>query len=173
VLRDREKSVLFVGGGAAALIFLVSFVILPDVGKIRTQTRALAQAEKDLSEFRATLPELRRLDVEVLRKAALVRSQGSSRESTLAQVTTLVESAGFPQSSFSMKSGGIKEGEYFKEESFDLKIDNRTYLEILRLIGKLEQGQLPIVVRSVNLKSRYENSAYLDAVLRIGFIVPR
>ena len=77
-----------------------------------------------------------------------------------------------PQSAFSLKSAGPRNGEYVSEEAFDLKVENLTYLEAIRLLKRMEDGPLPLVVRSVNLKSRYDDSKYLDATLRIGFLLP-
>ncbi len=51
-------------------------------------------------------------------------------------------------------------------------MENLTYLEAIQLLNRLEKGVLPVVVRSANLKSRYDDSKYLDATLRIGFLLP-
>jgi len=51
-------------------------------------------------------------------------------------------------------------------------VENLTYLEAIRLLSRMEGGALPLVVRSVNLKSRYDDNKYLDATLRIGFLLP-
>jgi hypothetical protein len=47
-----------------------------------------------------------------------------------------------------------------------------TYLEAVRLITRLENGPVPVVIRSAQLKSRYDDSKYLDATFRIGFLLP-
>ena len=129
-------------------------------------------AEKDLAELRRMRPELIRLDREVRRKMAVVAAAANSSESPLTRLTVEIQQAGFPQSAFSLKSAGPRNGEYVSEEAFDLKVENLTYLEAIRLLSRMEDGPLPLVVRSVNLKSRYDDNKYLDATLRIGFLLP-
>jgi len=172
VFRSREKIVLALGAAAAALILLLSFVVIPGISRVRSLSRAAVAAEKDLSELRRMRPELMSLDREVRRKMAVVTAAANSTESPLTRLTAEIQQVGFPQSAFSLKSAGPRNGEYVSEEDFDLKVENLTYLEAIRLLSRMEDGPLPLVVRSVNLKSRYEDSKYLDATLRIGFLLP-
>jgi hypothetical protein len=172
VLRSREKIVLALGAAAAALILLLSFVVIPGISRVRSLSRAAVSAEKDLTELRRMRPELMRLDREVRRKMAVVTAAANSSESPLTRLTVEIQQAGFPQSAFSLKSAGPRNGEYVSEEAFDLKVENLTYLEAIRLLSRMENGPLPLVVRSVNLKSRYDDNKYLDATLRIGFLLP-
>ncbi len=170
MLRSREKAILVLGGAAVALILLVSFAVIPGISKVRTLSHASALAERDLAEVRKMRPELERLDRDVRPKAQRVAAAANASESTLSRLTATIQEAGFPQSSFSLKAGGTRPGEYFSEETFDLRVDNITYLEALRLLSRLETGPLPVVVRTAQLKSRYDDSRYLDATLRIGFL---
>ena len=94
------------------------------------------------------------------------------QQSPLARLTAAIQEAAFPQSAFSLKSAGSRTGEYVGEESFDLKMQNLTYLEAVRLLTRLSNGPLPVVIRSANLKSRFDDSKYLDATIRIGFLLP-
>lgn len=165
---------MLVGGGvAAACIVLFSFLVMPGIEKIRSNGRALRQAELDLSELRTSIPEIRNLEGGMASRKALIQAGGNAGDSPLSRLTALVQDSGLPQASFSIKSGGVKEGEFFKEESFDLKVENRSYLEMVRLIQRLEGAPVPLAVRSVNLKSRYENSSAIDAIIRIGYLLPR
>ena len=45
-------------------------------------------------------------------------------------------------------------------------------MEAVRLIARLENGPLPVVVRTAQLKSRYDDGRYLDTTLRLGFLKP-
>lgn len=172
MLLSREKAVLALGATAAALILLLSFVVIPGVSRVRTLSRAAVLAEKDLAELRRIRPELAGLDRKVRRKMATVTSSANTAESPLARLTASIQQAGLPQSAFSLKSAGPRTGEYVNEEAFDLKVENLTYLEAVELLSRMENGPLPVVVRSVNLKSRYDDSKYLDATVRIGFLSP-
>ena len=172
MLRSRERAILILGGAAAVLILLVAFAVIPGVNKVRTLSRASFLAERELADLRGMRPELTRLDREVRPKAARVAATANPSESPLSRLTAVIQEAGFPPSSVSLKSAGARSGEYFSEESFDLKVDNITYLEALRLLSRLENGPLPVVVRTAQFKSRYDDGRYLDATLRLGFLKP-
>ncbi|MEK6779020.1 MAG: hypothetical protein AABY80_05055 [Candidatus Deferrimicrobiota bacterium] len=172
MLRSREKVFVYMGGAAVALILLFTFVVVPGVAKVRSLSRAYSQAGKDLADLRNMRPELERIDREVRQKSGRVTAASNASESPLARLTASLQEAGFPQAAFSLKSGGVKDGEFQREETFDLKIENLTYLEALRLVTRLENGPLPVVIRSAQLKSRYDDSKYLDTTFRIGFLHP-
>lgn len=172
MLRSRERAVLLLGGAAAALILLVFFAVIPGVTRVRTLSRAASLAERDLAELRGMRPELARLDRDVRPKAALVAASANAPGSALSRLTATIQEAGLNPSSVNLKSAGARDGEYFSEESFDLKIDNITYLEVVRLLARIENGPLPVVVRTAQMKSRFDDSRYLDATLRLGFLKP-
>jgi len=69
-----------------------------------------------------------------------------------------------------IKSGGTRDGERFREESFDVRIENLTYLEAVKTLQRLSAGSLPVTIRSASLKSRYDDPRYLDVTLRVGFL---
>lgn len=172
MLRSRERTFLILGAAAAALILLVSFAVIPGVSKVRTLSRAASLAERELAEVRGMRPELERLDREVRPLAARAAAAANAPDSTLSRLTAMIQEAGFAPSSVNLKAGGTRDGENFSEESFDLKIDNMTYLEAVRLIARIENGPLPVVVRAVQLRSRYEDGRYLDGTFRLGFLKP-
>ena len=173
MLRDREKRVVVVGGVAAACILALTFVVLPGISKLKSNARAAAAAEGDLAEVRRVRPELERAQRDARQKAALVQSGANAKESPLSRLSSAIQEAGIPQAAFSVKSGGSRDGEFFREESFDVRMENLTYLEAVKAIQRLSGGSLPSVVRSALLKSRYEDPRYLDVTLRVGFLSPK
>lgn len=172
MLRDREKGFLLLGGIAAAVILLLTFEVIPGAAKVKTLSRQFSLAEQDLSDLRKMRPELEQIDREVKQKAGRVSGAANSPESPLVRLNAALTEAGFPQSAFSFKSGGVKDGEFHREEAFDLKMENLTYLEAVKIATRLETGPLPVVIRSSQMKSRYDDPRYLDATFRIGFLLP-
>jgi hypothetical protein len=166
VLRDREKRILVLGGAAAVAIFVLTFVVLPGISRIRSQARAVAAAESDLAEVRRARPELERIQRETLQRAGQVQAQANSKESPVSRLSSLLQDAGIPQAAFSVKSGGAKDGEFFREESFEVRMENLTYLEAVKALQRISAGTLPAVVRSTLMKSRYEDPRY-------GFLSPK
>ena len=170
MLRDREKRVLAIGGAAAAILLLIIFVVIPGVSRIRAQARAVAAAEADLSELRKARPEIERIQRETAAKAGIVRSAANVKDSPLTRITSALQEAGIPQAALNIKSGGVRSGELFREESFDVRIENLTYLEAVKTLQRLSAGTLPVAVRSASLKSRYDDARYLDVTLRVGYL---
>jgi general secretion pathway protein M len=173
VLRDREKRVLALGGAAAAVLLLLTFVVFPDISRLNSLARASAAAENDLAEVRKARPEIERIQRETVQRAGVVRAAANQKESPLARITAVLQDAAIPQSAFSVKSGGVRDGETFREESFDVRLENLTYLEAVKALQKLSGPEVPMVVRSALLKSRYDDPRYLDLTLRVGYLSPK
>jgi type II secretory pathway component PulM len=173
VLRDREKRVLAIGGAAAAVILFITFVVIPGFSRIKSQARAAAAAETDLAEVRKARPEIERIQRETGAKAGIVRTAANVKDAPLTRITTALQEAGIPPSALNIKSGGARDGELFREESFDVRIENLTYLEAVTTLQRLSAGSLPVTIRSASLKSRYDDARYLDVTLRVGFLTPK
>ena len=173
MLRDRERRVLVVGGAAAAVLLLLIFVVIPGVSRIKSQSRAAAAAETDLAEVRKARPEIERIHSETAAKAGIVRAAVNVKDAPLTRITSALQEAGIPLAALNIKSGGARDGELFREESFDVRIENLTYLEAVNTLQRLSAGSLPVVLRSTSLKSRYDDPRYLDVTLRVGFLTPK
>ena len=173
MLRDREKRVLVIGGAAAAAILLLVFVVIPGISRIKSQSRAAAAAESDLAEVRKARPEIERIQRETAVKAGIVRAAANVKDAPLSRITSVLQEAGIPQSALNIKSGGARDGDLFREESFDVRIENLTYLEAVKTLQRLSAGSLPVAIRSASLKSRYDDPRYLDVTLRVGFLTPK
>jgi type II secretory pathway component PulM len=173
VLRDREKRVLVIGGIAAAALLILAFVVIPGISRIKSQARAVAAAEADLAEVRKARPEIDRIQRETAAKAGIVRAAANVKDAPLSRITSALQEAGIPQAALNIKSGGARDGERFREESFDVRIENLTYLEAVKTLQRLSAGSLPVTIRSTTLKSRYDDPRYLDVTLRVGFLTPK
>jgi type II secretory pathway component PulM len=173
VLRDREKRVLVIGGAAAAVILLLTFVVIPGISRIKSQTRAAAAAGSDLAEVRKARPEIERIQREIAARAGIVRAAANVKDAPLSRITTTLQEAGIPQAALNIKSGGARDGDLFREEAFDVRIENLTYLEAVKTLQRLSAGTLPVAIRSASLKSRYDDARYLDVTLRVGFLTPK
>ena len=173
MLRDREKRVLVVGGAAAAVLLLLIFVVIPGISRVKSQARAAAAAESDLAEVRQARPEIERIQRETGAKAGIVRAAANVKDAPLSRITSTLQEAGIPQAALNIKSGGARDGEQFREEAFDVRIENLTYLEAVKTLQRLSAGTLPVAIRSASLKSRYDDARYLDVTLRVGYLTPK
>ena len=173
MLRDREKRVLVIGGAAAVALLLLTFVVIPSISRIKSQARAVAAAESDLAEVRKARPEIERIQRESVTKAGIVRTAANVKDAPLSRITSALQEAGIPQAALNIKSGGARDGELFREEAFDVRIENLTYLEAAKTLQRLSAGTLPVAIRSASLKSRYDDARYLDVTLRVGYLTPK
>jgi len=173
VLLDRERQILLIGGAVAAILLIVTFVVFPAISRIRVLSRTTAAAQKNLAEVRKSSPDLQRVRQATIERQGAVTAAANSNESPLAQLTSILQGAGIPASVLAIKSSGIRDGEVFREESFEVQIENLTYLEAVNALRKLSAKDLPLVVRSTVLKSRYDDQRYLDMTLRVGHLSPK
>jgi len=173
VLRDREKRFVTFGAAAAAALLVLTFVVFPGIARLRSLARQTAAAEKDLAEVRKARPELERIQRDTVQRVAVVRAAANRKESPVVRISNTLLDAGIPQSAVSVKSGGTRDGESFREESFDVRLENLTYLEAVRTLQKLSAPDQPMVVRSALLKSRFDDPRYLDVTLRVGYLSPK
>ena len=170
---EREKLVLLIGGTAAALLLLITFVVSPAISRMQTISRTTTAAEKNLSEMRRYGPELQRVRQATLERQNAVGTSANSKESPLTQLTAMLQGAGIPAAAASIKSSGIRDGDIFREETFEIQVENVTYLEAVNALRKLSAKDLPVVVRAAVLKSRYDDHRYLDMTLRVGYLSPK
>ena len=173
MLLDRERQILLIGGAVAAILLIVTFVVFPAISRIRVLSRTTAAAQKNLAEVRKSSPDLQRVRQATIERQGAVTAAANSNESPLAQLTSILQGAGIPASVLAIKSSGIRDGEVFREESFEVQIENLTYLEAVNALRKLSAKDLPLVVRSTVLKSRYDDQRYLDMTLRVGHLSPK
>ena len=133
-----------IGGAAAAVLLLITFVVLPGFSRMRSQSRAAAAAEGDFAEVRKARPEIERIQRETVAKAGIVRAAANVKDAPLSRITSALQEAGIPQSALNIKSGGARDGELFREEAFDVRIENLTYLEAVKTLQRLSAGTLPV-----------------------------
>jgi hypothetical protein len=173
LLLEREKRILVLGGGAAAVLLVVAFLVIPAISRIRTLSRTTTMAERNLAEVRRSAPDLQRVRQATLERQGAVSAAANAKESPLARLTSILQGAGIPASVATIKSTGTRDGEAFREESFEVQIENLTYLEAVNALRKLSAKDLPVVVRSTVLKSRYDDPRYLNLTLRVGYLSPK
>jgi len=173
VLLEREKLVLRIGGTVVTVLLVLYFLVSPAISRIKILSRNTAAAEKNLAEVRKSNPDLQRVRQATVERQGSVTAAANSNESPLAQLTSILQGAGIPASVSAIKSAGIRDGEAFREESFEVQIENLTYLEAVNALRKLSAKDLPVVVRSTVLKSRYDDQRYLDMTLRVGYLSPK
>jgi len=173
VLLDRERRVLIGGAVAAAVLLAFSFLVVPPVSRLKTLSRVRAAAENELTEVRKARPELERSRADTARRLAAVNAAADRRESPAGHLAAILQGAGISQQAIRVKSGGVRDGETFREESFEVRMENLTYLEAVQAIRHLSGEDVPVVVRSAILKSRFDDPRYLDVALRAGYLSPK
>lgn len=173
MLLEREKRVLAIGGAAAAALAVLAFLVLPAVSRLKSLARAAKAAESELAEVRRARPELERLRRDAAQRSAAVNAAADLKESPVARLTAILMDCGIPQSAVSLKSGGGRDGETFREETFEVRMENLTYLEAVNALRRLSGKDQPVVVRSALLKSRYDDPRYLDVTLNVGYLSPK
>lgn len=172
MLRDRERNIIVLGSGVAALILIVSFVVIPSMAKMKSLSRAKVAALADLADIRKLKPGLAASEKEVSARTTRLKATSSGADSPATRLSAIVEESGIPASACSVKNAGMKDGDTVRETSFDLRAENLTFHEASRLLYRLETGAVPLVVRSAQFRSRFDDPRYVDASIRVGCLSP-
>ncbi|MCL1925965.1 MAG: hypothetical protein FWF95_02375 [Syntrophorhabdaceae bacterium] len=173
MLLEREKKTLIIVGVAAAALLIVALVVFPAISRIRVLSRNTVAAQKNLAEVRKSSPDLQRVRQATIERQGAATAAANSHESPLTQLTSFLQGAGIPASVLAIKSAGTHDSEAFREELFEVHVENLTYLEAVNALRKLSAKDLPVIVRSTVLKSRYDDQRYLDMTLRVGHLSPK
>lgn len=168
-LTRREQQFLLWGGVAALLILGYGLVV-----GVRTYSDRLAQLdrlaqnkESDLKAISALTTNYRQLRDEVSRlESKIDRDRGSFSllsflETTAAQTNLRSQIAYIrPQPATTVDA--------FREISVEVRVENVTLDQVVRLLGALEGSPHFIRIKNLHLRTRFSDSRYLDATLIVA-----
>jgi len=87
-------------------------------------------------------------------------------------VANLIEEIGIKGKNSQIKSlkGEARPG--IIEDAAEVKIEGLSANEVINLLHRLEKGVKPVVIKKVNLKTRYDDPAKLDVTLNVAILKP-
>jgi general secretion pathway protein M len=165
-LNDRER--LFLLGGAVVLV-----VILVGFGsyeayrlKLVRLDKAIATRSRQLADF-----ENRRQEALQLRQQ-MEQAERKLGESAGFSLATFIEGqagqiAGKTTLAYARPQPPVSRGN-LHEESLEAKLERLTLEQVLRLLWTIESGPVPMQVRAMELRKRFDDPALLDLTLTVS-----
>ncbi len=167
-LNSRERAILIFGAIGAIVIIAYGAVIGPLTDRYTTLLRMTTQKEE---QYRNML----RLKEEytVLKKEYTELEKGASRTKEGFTPLTFMENvstqARIRDKVVSMKPRVIPIGENFRESSIEVKIERVVLEQITTYLHLIESSVYPLKVRTMHLKSRYDDPGLMDASVIVSF----
>jgi type II secretory pathway component PulM len=171
-LEPRERTLLFVGVGVAALLVLWLAVWEPLAGQLDGLDRSIAAARRDqveIARLKARHEELA-AQVQELERRAGGTDGGASLFAQLESVTVPIVGR---ERITAMSPQTRSVGDRFEEESVDVRIDGVPVRELVKLLHEIEDGSPPMEVARAALKRQYKDGTRLDVSLVISRLKPK
>ena len=164
-LTRREKQFL-AGGGIALLLLIILFgIVLPYRSASANLDSRIAQKQKQLQQVETMQTEFRRLKSELtLRERKLSRGSGASAFSSIEGIVTRL---GFRDKLVSMRPqpAGVREG--MQVEAVATRVDDIGLDQLLGLLKAFESSRTLLNVRSMKIRTRFDDPTQLDAELLV------
>ena len=167
-LNSRERAILIFGAIGAIVIIAYGAVIGPLTDRYTTLLRMTTQKEE---QYRNML----RLKEEytVLKKEYTELEKGASRTKEGFTPLTFMENvstqARIRDKVVSMKPRVIPIGENFRESSIEVKIERVVLEQLTTYLYLIESSVYPLKIRTMHLKSRYDDPGLMDASVIVSF----
>ena len=165
-LSERER--LFLLGGAVTLV-----VILAGFGVYEAYRSTLVRLDKTIATCTRQLAEFDNLR----RDALQLRQQMQAAEGKLAQsasfsLATYIEGqagqvAGKTSLAYARPQPATNRGD-LQVESLEAKLERLSLEQVLRLLWAIETGPVPMQVRDLELRRRFDDPAQLDLTLTVS-----
>lgn len=164
----RERAILFFGAIGAAAIIFYGFVIAPLSDRYATMLRMTKQKEEQYRNMLQLKDEYTVLKKEYteLEKGASGTREGFSPLTFMENVST---QARIRDKVISMKPRVIPIGDNFRESSIEVKIERVVLEQIVTYLNLIESSVHPIRVRTMHLKSRFDDPGLMDASVVVSF----
>ncbi len=167
-LNSRERAILIFGVIGAIAIIVYGAVIGPLSDRYTTLLRMTAQKEdqyKNMLQWKEEYTVLKKEYTE-LEKGASRTKEGFSPLTFMESVST---QAKIRDKVVSMKPRVIPIGENFRESSIEVKIEKVVLEQITTYLHLIESSVYPLKIRTMHLKSRFDDPGLLDASVVVSF----
>lgn len=167
-LSGREKGIIVLGLISAVAIIVYGSVAAPLVERYINLDRVIAQKEsqyRDLIQLREEYAALKKEYTE-LEKAASKTKEGFSPLTFMEGVSV---QAKIKDKVVSMKPMLSPVSGNFRESSIEVKIERVVLEQIMRYLHLTESSDYPLRVKTLHLKSRYDDPGLMDASVVVSF----
>lgn len=165
-LSQRERLVLL-AGGLFLLVMLVWFAV------ISPYRQAMSTLDGKITARQKQLEDLRGLQQQYLQlKQSLDQAERRMDQATTFSIFAFMENLAARHvdrsNLVSMRPQPTVEREGFREESVEIKLDRVGLGQLVGLLQDMEAAESPMQVKSLRIKTRYDDQRRLDSVLTVA-----
>ncbi len=165
-LGERERLFLIGGGIILAVLLIVLGSYWAYRGSLQKLDRTIAVRSRQIGEL-----ELVRQEALQLRQKIQL-AEGKLGQSADFSLATYVEEqarqlAGGATLAYGRPQAPLTTGD-LQEETFELKLEKLSYDQVLRLLWMPETAPVPMRIRSMELKKRFDDPTRLDLVMTVS-----
>lgn len=167
-LSNREKTIVVLGLMGATAIILYGSIVAPVVDRYTGLERVISQKEsqyKDILQLKGEYAALQK-EYKELEKAASRTKEGFSPLTFMENVSV---QARIKDKVISMKPILTPIGGDYRESSIEVKIEKIVLEQIMRYLHIIEGSEYPLRVKTLHLKSRFDDPGLMDASVTVSF----
>ena len=167
-LSNREKSLIVLGLIGAIAIISYGVIVAPLVERFTNLNRAIIQKESQYNDILRLRGEYLTLKKEYteLENAASKSKEGFSPLTFMEGVSA---QAKIKDKVVSMKPMLTPLGENYRESSIEVKIERVVLEQIIRYLHLTENSEYTLRVKTLHLKSRFDDPGLMDASVIVSF----
>jgi len=165
-LGRREKIVLALGGGVAAGLVLIAFILLP-------YRDALRQLDGRIASRRAQIAEAQML----VQRLATQRGEAAMAERRLAKplpsglvpaLETMVTQVARRECLIAARPQAVTPPAGFRQERVEVQLERLRLDQVVRLLHAIDTADAALQTDAVRMRPRYDDAALLDVSLTVS-----
>jgi len=164
-LNEREKLVLAWGAVALLLLILVFGIILPYNAAMANLDSRIAQRQQQLEQVKVLQSEFQNLKKDLAQRERKLARSGNA--SAFSSIESIVNQLGFRDKLVSMRPQPAGEREGMQVETVAARIERINLEQLLRLLQSFESARVLLNVKSMQVRSRFDDAAQLNVELQI------
>jgi general secretion pathway protein M len=164
-LKPRERLFVFAGGILLLLVLLYVVLLMPYRKALNTLDNQITSRSLQLQEVNRLRADYLALQEEVSQVERLLDRQRNF--SALTFVENVVDRTAGRQNLVSMRPQPTVTNNQFAFESVEVKLEKLALRQVLELLWAVENADLPVHVKNLYLKQRFDNRSQIDATMTI------
>ncbi len=164
-LNPRERLFVFVGGVLLLLVLVYLVLLMPYRQALNALDNQIASRTLQLQEVNRLRADYLALQQEVSQVERLLDRQRSF--SALTFVENVVGRTAGRENLVSMRPQPTVTNNQFAFESVEVKLEKLALRQVLELLWAVDNADLPVQVKNLYLKQRFDNRSQLDATMTI------
>ena len=168
-LTRREKRGVFIAAAIVAGFAAWQMALRPAMAREKTLRRAMAQRRDELVELRVKGEEYRALKNELSSLRGKV-SKARKDFGVMAYLESVQRECGIAGKVVSMKPAMSVINEDYVERLVDVKLENVTMPQVLRLLLALRRSEVPLAVKSFRIARPAKGGQSLNVSLQLGLL---